>query len=287
MKFRSTLFGMALLFAAAPPPARAQETADPGTLIRTETRLVLVDAVVTDKKGNYVRDLEMKDFEVQEDNKKQTLRTFSFGVDPSGPNKDKNHYLVLMFDNSSMAIGDQMRARQEANKFIDANAGPNRLIAIANFGGSLQIAQNFTTDVERLKQVVNGTKISATSTAAANPNVGFGGRLDRVASFGIQSMLYGLIAMSKALTDVPGRKTLVLFTSGFPLNAEIQSQLTAAIDACNKANVAVYPVDVRGLSAPGVPFGPRGAIDRGSNGPVAAFALTPVLRIASFLSAYF
>src|ERR1051326_368527 len=53
--------------------------------IRTETRLVLVDAVVTDKKGNYIRNLEMKDFEVQEDNKKQALKTFSFGVDPAAP----------------------------------------------------------------------------------------------------------------------------------------------------------------------------------------------------------
>jgi hypothetical protein len=38
-------------------------------------------------------------------------------------------------------------------------------------------------------------------------------------------------------------------TSGFQLTAELQSELTATIDACNKYNVAVYPIDVRGLVA--------------------------------------
>ena len=61
-------------------------------------------------------------------------------------------------------------------------------------------------------------------------------------------MLLGLRTWPKNLTDVPGRKTLVLFTSGFPLTSEGRSEVTAAIDACNKANVAVYPIDVRGLT---------------------------------------
>ena len=233
---------------------RAQEQ----PTIRTETRLVLVDAVVTDKKGNYVRDLQLKDFEVQEDNKKQALKTFSFGVDPAAPADKRNHYLVLFFDNSSMDMASQIRARQEAGKFIDANAGPDRLIAIANFGGSLQISQNFTADAERLKQVVSGAKTSATSTQVASTGIP---RLGRMGSdFGVRTMLLGLISMAKGLTDVPGRKTLVLFTSGFPLSTEMRSELTAAIDACNKSNVAVYPIDVRGLVAPSVPFGPRGAL---------------------------
>src|SRR5207237_414967 len=151
---------------------------------------------------------------------------------------------------------DQQRSRLEAAKFIDANAGPDRLMAIANFGGSLQIAQNFTADAERLKQVVRGAKISATSTTETAGLPCIGGMAD----FGLRTMMYGLINMAKGLTEVPGRKTLVLFTSGFPLSAEMRSELTAAIDACNKSNVAVYPIDVRGLVAPSVPFGPRGAL---------------------------
>ncbi len=47
-------------------------------VFRTESRLVLVDTVVTDKKGNYIRDLAQKDFKVWEDGKEQTITSFSF-----------------------------------------------------------------------------------------------------------------------------------------------------------------------------------------------------------------
>ena len=57
--------------------------------------------------------------------------------------------------------------------------------------------------------------------------------------------------MAENLTDIPGRKILILFSAGFPLrnNTELMSELTAAIDSCNRSNVAIYPIDVRGLVA--------------------------------------
>src|SRR6478672_6655137 len=155
--------------AAAQQPANAPAAGAPGTIFRSETRLVPVDVVVQDKKGNYIHDLEQKDFKIWEDNKEQAIKNFSFEADPASPLAQQKKYLVLFFDLSSMNMGDQIQARQAAGKFIDANAGPNRLMAVANFGGSLQIAQNFTDDIERLKQVVSGAKVTAVSS---NNNVG-------------------------------------------------------------------------------------------------------------------
>ncbi len=66
--------------------------------------------------------------------------------------------------------------------------------------------------------------------------------------FAARSVLLSMREVAKILRDVPGRKTLILFSSGFPLTPERQSELTATIDALNKANIAVYPVDVRGLA---------------------------------------
>jgi hypothetical protein len=67
-------------------------------------------------------------------------------------------------------------------------------------------------------------------------------------------VLLALRSLAKGLTDVPGRKMVVFLTEGFPVNDELRSEMTATIDACNKANVSVYPVDVRGL-ATGTPVG--------------------------------
>ena len=66
-------------------------------------------------------------------------------------------------------------------------------------------------------------------------------------------MLLAVRSLAKNLRTIPGRKMVVLFSGGFPLTQENQSELTATIDACNKSNVAVYALDARGLvaTAPG------------------------------------
>jgi len=253
MQLRRMIFGAAIVLAACCSSALAQDAStDQTPIIKAETRLVLVDTVVTDKKGNYISDLTAKDFKVWEDDKEQPITSFSFEEnDPA----QKAHYLVLFFDNASMDFGDQAKARQAAAKFIDSSSGPNRLIAIVNFGGTMRVAQNFTADTERLKQIVSGTKVAQLSTNGDPVQVASLGSpmalpsLSRAeSSFGAYTALLALRNLAKSLADVPGRKTLVMLTAGFPLKVDQQSELTAAIDACNKANVAVYPIDVRGLT---------------------------------------
>jgi VWFA-related protein len=229
---------------SAPPPGPAQSQ----TIIRAEKKLVLVDAVVTDKHGNYIHDLTAKDFRVWEDKKEQKIETFSFEADPKSPLVNQKHYLVLFFDNSDAELVDQMQARKAAIKFLDSAAGPNRMIAIADFGGSLRIAQNFTNDSDRLKQIVNGARFGDNPAELAS--LAGGGPLGRAASdFGARDVLLALRTLAKGLATVPGRKTLIFLSPGFPLNSDIlRSEMTALLDTCNKANVAIYPIDVRGLS---------------------------------------
>ena len=91
------------------PVVHAQQSTGAGAgdlpVIRTETRLVLVDTVVTDKKGNYVRDLAQKDFKVWEDGKEQAITSFSFEESTGSPTNPQPHYMVLFFDNSTMDMG--------------------------------------------------------------------------------------------------------------------------------------------------------------------------------------
>ena len=93
MQFRRMVLLTGVLYLAAVAQAQqpgAQVPAGSTPVIRTETKLVLVDVVVTGKKGVYVEDLEMKNFKVWEDNKEQQLKTFSFGADPNGPGGQKH-----------------------------------------------------------------------------------------------------------------------------------------------------------------------------------------------------
>ena len=245
MKIFSSLFLVAACAAAQQAPQAYP--ADPNNVIRVETNVVLVDAVVTDKKGNYVRDLKQKDFKVLEDGKEQTIKSFSFEADPASPLNSQPRYLVLFFDNSTMNFGDQAIARKAAASFIDANAGPNRLMAIANFSGGLQIAQNFTSDVARLKAIVAGTSIPMGPTANDSQIGGLG---RAAGNFGARNMILAIRDLAKNLRSIPGRKTLVLLTAGFRVTQELMTDATATIDICNRSNVAIYPIDVRGLVTP-------------------------------------
>src|SRR5579871_1772540 len=267
--------------------ARAQKDqapADSGVVLRTETKLVVVDAVVTGKKGEYVRDLKQKDFKVYEDGKEQNLKSFAFEADPGSPTGSQSRYLVLFFDAASMNPGDQIQARQAAGKFVDANAGPNRLMAVVNFTGGLQIAQNFTSNVDRLKGAVSGVRVASVSTNEADSTTSpqLTGALNRAAaSFAAQDLLLSIENLAKALSTVPGRKTLVLLTAGFRMTSQVMSEVTATVDACNKANVAIYPIDVRGLTTQGLgmpkaslspPAANRGFLQLAAYSPGLAFA---------------
>jgi VWFA-related protein len=244
--------GVSTVVFAQQPPAQPVSLPDATTpTIRAETRLVLVDTIVTDKKGNYISDLAQKDFRVWEDDKEQQIKSFSYEANPTTSAPDQKHYLVLFFDNSTMDMGDQTRARDAAAKFISANAGPNRLMAIADFTGVVRIAQNFTADADRLKKVVANVKFSNVDPNAQSPvevaSLGMPNLYNAEADFGQRTVLLALRTMAKNLANVPGRKSLIFLTAGFPTSPEIQSELTATVDSCNKANVAVYPIDVRGL----------------------------------------
>ncbi len=246
LSVRTCVLGVLIGFAVA--TAQAQQPADQAagatTTIRAESRLVLVDAVVTDKKGNYLQDLTEKDFKVWEDDQEQKINTFSF--EQTAVASSQKRYLVLFFDNDAMKPSDQAGARAAAGKFLDTNSGPGRFVAVIDYVGTMRVAQNFTDDVARLKQVVGTAKLSITGTEMASTGSPVFANYD---SFSNRNVLLALRSVARSLASVPGRKSLIWLTSGFPLDQDTEAEMTALINVCNKSNVAVYPVDVRGLSS--------------------------------------
>ena len=165
--------------------------------------------------------------------------------------------MVLFFDDSTMDFADQPRARQAARKFIDAYAGPDRVMAVVDFTGALRIIQNFTGDAAQLKRATEYTKSSAvspndsdSSSGGAEAGAPMPSLFNTVNDFGVYTLLLAIRTLAKDLAAVPGRKSVVLFTEGFPMTPDAAIELTATISACNQANVAIYPLDVRGLTAP-------------------------------------
>ena len=210
-------------------PCVAQESSR--AVIKTETRLVLVDAVVTNKKGEPIRGLSQKDFKVIEDNREQPITSFSVASDPASPLSNQPRYLMFFFDNATLDLPHQQPIRDAAAQFVAASAGPRRLMSVVEYAPGVRVTQDFTGDGERLKQAISAAKFAHTNEGAFDA---------RQAAFALESI-------AKLLAKVPGRKSLVLVSGG---RAAIPNdQMSRLTDALNKANVAVYPgADLAGQS---------------------------------------
>ena len=231
---------VAIVLASSAHPQGSTPRPPSSGVIRSETKLVLVDTLVTDRKGNHVRDLTEKDFRIYEDGKEQKVAAFSLesgGADPS----HKQH-IVFFFDDT-IVMPAQAYARQATAKFIESNVGPNRLMAVAEFSDALQVTQNFTDDAEKLKAAVSASKLSAltgTRLPAATGQVGRGaGSQD---NFAVRRVLDSVRTLVQGMAGLTGRKALVFVSGGFPSTTQSQQELKETISTCNYSDVAVYTI---------------------------------------------
>ena len=112
--------------------AQQAARADSGSVsIRTETRVVLVDAVVTDKKGGYVTDLTRRTSRFSKTTRSRTSE-FHFRSRSGLALQWAAALPGAVLRQLTVDFADQARARRRA-KFIDANAGPNRMMAMVNY----------------------------------------------------------------------------------------------------------------------------------------------------------
>jgi len=223
-------------------------------VLKTETREVLVDAIVTTKNGAYVGDLTAKDFHISQDGKEQPIRGFSLESESASQTRS----LVLFFDETSMEPQDQVAVRRAAASFVDAEAGPNHMLAIVTFNGSMRIAQNFTDNAGRLKDALNQASFHGLAPSASDDDrshdpdkieeeqaLGHVNRNAMATTFGARNMIRALTDLGRSLGALPGRKIVVLFAGTLPSTADPRAEIREAIDAANKSGVAIYPVDVR------------------------------------------
>jgi VWFA-related protein len=238
VKAFTILLGIACITAKAQAP-----------VFQSESKVVLVDAVVTGKKGEYIRDLTAKDFRVWEDGKEQTIKSFSVEAgSAAGPSSDASLRLVLFFDNTGMNVTDQASVRQAAAGFIDASfadpkAGANRLMAVVNFDDGLRVAQSFTDNAARLKEAVRGVRFTG-STSPVGPGYMPGATAASMAMAGsnARGLIRSVEGVAQNLNALPGRKIIVLFTGNTSAAAAQQADVANLVQISNRSNVAIYPV---------------------------------------------
>ncbi len=163
-----SVFGSAI-FAGA--QQKASEPKLPATALRVETRLVLVDVVVTDKKGNAISGLTRQDFALKEEGEAQEISVFEWSAaaaPPSAPpplpphvytNRPEYHpprgaLTIVLLDALNTARKDQVLMREEALHYLGSPAQSGQWTAILVLTKRLRVLQDFTTDRELLLAAV-------------------------------------------------------------------------------------------------------------------------------------
>lgn len=127
------LFAAVLIISALPFVSAAQD--DDDDVIKVDTNLVVINAVVTDAQGNNVSGLRQKDFQIFEDGKAQTIDIFGAEETPFAA--------VVLMDTSGSMETRMAVARSAAIKFLDGLRGED-IAAVYNFDSKVKLVQEFS-----------------------------------------------------------------------------------------------------------------------------------------------
>ena len=299
--------------AAANLMAQQPQTPAPsGARLRVSTEIVLVNVVARDKRGNPIQDLKPGDFTVYEDGKKQDIASFDFekvdemvlagaagqtvtgatgGGGLLGSKQQKSldardrRLMLMFFDFSAMEPDDIDRAVNAGKKYIQTKMEPADMVAMMSLATNLKLDQDFTDD----KAKILATLSSYNSTEGQGFENGLGGSSEGAAetsgsytpddtdynTFSADRKLLALESVMQAMGKIPQKKSLIYFSNGITQSGvDNQSALRAATAAAVRANVSIYPVDVRGLSA----FPPGGQAQSASLHGQSAYSGASVLN---------
>jgi VWFA-related protein len=183
--------------------------------------------------------------------------------------------LILYFDLTAMPPADQARAYAAAQTFIDTQMQASDLLAIMTFGGgAVRVKQDFTPDRAQLREVMQTLIFGDDKDGDGIPDntdigTAFGQDDAEFSILNTDRQLSALQTAAAMLRSLSEQKTLIYFASGLRLNGvDNQAQLRATTNAAIRANVALYPIDARGLVAQA----PLGDASRPSPGGIGMFS---------------
>lgn len=202
--------------------------------------------------------------------------------------------IALVVDDLGLSFESTAQLRDSLKKFVNEQMQPGDLVAIIRTGAGMGALQQFTNDkrqlyaaIERVKWNPLGrggisafapfereTSIGAMQRERSGQNRGEQSRSEREreaqrSGESIEQLREDVFAVGtlgalnfvvRGLRDLPGRKSVILFSDGFRLfrrdgasesNQRILESLRRLTDLANRASVVVYTIDARGLQTLG------------------------------------
>jgi len=241
-----------LALACVPVTSPAQQPASnqPVATLKIQAREVVLPVTVRDKKGALVTSLKISDFTLTEDSRPQTIKSFT---------RESNlpFRLGLLVDTSRSVSGAMEEERKAGGKFVDlmlpadpkaADAKKDEAFLI-HFDREVELLEDFTNSRDKLHHELDEmgpTRAAQNDSQGPETSGDDRGSGETRVRHGGGTQLYDAIylASDELMKPKDGRKALVVFSDGVDRGSK--ETLNDAVDAADRANVAVYTIYFKG-----------------------------------------
>lgn len=191
--------------AEEPVPAEPQDI----DTLKTDTNLVTVPVIATDKNGTYLPDLTRDDFMVAEDGVPHEIAFFATVSAP--------FHVVLMLDTSA-STQEKLRLIQEAARVFVGQLQPADRVKVISFDDQVKDLNEFTNDRRLVTAAINNTRS------------------------GHGTKLYDAFELAlNTIRRIRGRKAVVLFTDGVDWHSDAAT-FDGTLRGLDEEGVIVYPI---------------------------------------------
>ncbi|HWS71990.1 MAG TPA: VWA domain-containing protein, partial [Thermoanaerobaculia bacterium] len=260
----------ALLLSLATPLFAQQIQADKKLTETIDVNVVLLDALVTDAKGNQILGLTKDDFVVKENGVEQPVEAVDYYTNRQLLNSPEeraafkvervheDRYFIFFFDkpNDSQLWDRLALARGAARKFVDEQMKAGDRVAIVGHDVRLKVYTDFTSDKLQLARAIDQVAMFGNGLREAPAAEG----ASILRGLNIKDMINRTGTVYEALTlladstsSIHARKNLVLFSAGIREIGESSRDgvllntsryYDPMVEALNSADVAVYAVNL-------------------------------------------
>lgn len=252
--------------------------------LQLNANLVVVDVVVRDDRNNPVHGLNASDFNVRENGRLQTIKTFeehtatdaaqsgqplkSAELEPGQFTNDSltpvgSSLNLILLDKLNTPTQDQAYCVDQVAKYL-TSAPPETQIAVVSLTSSgMFLLQGFTSDPRMLRAATrNGDAGMKASLLSNNPVSGDRGKAvgSRLKARVRRELTLGALnQLARYLSGFPGRKNLIWLSASFPIGIDpnedggfahsqvLDDEFKSTVNLLAFNRVAVYPIDARGL----------------------------------------
>ena len=201
------------------------------TTFKANANVVQAFFNVKDKKGGLIPNLPKENFEVLEDGKPQTIKYFA---------AESNLPLTLgiLIDASASQTNVLDMEKQVGGSFLNDILRPKDMAFVISFDVRVDLLQDFTSNVHRLKTALNGVNINSGGNVGSIP--GMGGGPVPTSNIPRGTLLYDAVFLAShdEMAQQVDRKAMILLTDGEDQGSN--NKIKDAIEAAQKADTIVY-----------------------------------------------